>query len=69
MGLRDVLLFVLLLIVPLAVIELVTAAGRYLYDRLRKGWKHDRSLRDIRATGPVILPTRYLLARALARIS
>src|SRR5215831_10345788 len=70
MGRTDVLLYVLLLAVPFAVIELVITAGRYLNDRLRKGWKHDRSLRDIRATGiaAVILSLIVLVALALLYI-
>ena len=70
MGRSNVLLFVLLIVGPLAVIELVTAAGRYLYDRLRKGWKHGRSLQDIRATGiaAVILSLIVLVALAILEI-
>ena len=66
MGRMAVLLFVLLLAGPLAVIELVTAAGRYLYDRLRKGWKHDRSLQDIRATGIAAVISSLIVLVALA---
>ena len=70
MGRTDVLLYVLLLAVPFAVIELIISAGRYLNDRLRKGWKHDRSLQDIRATGiaGVILSLIVLVALALLYI-
>ena len=70
MGRTTVLLFVLLLAGPLAVIELVISAGRYLYDRLRKGWKHDRSLQDIRATGiaTVIFSLIVLVSLAILEI-
>src|SRR5215831_13525294 len=67
MGRTDVLYFVLLFVGPLALVALVTIAGRYLYDRRSKGWKRDRSLQDVRALGitAAILSLVVLVALAL----